>query len=535
MRNILRAGLSAVVLALPGAGWASDVALIVANRFYDASANAPQVQAIEALAPDLETAGFDVVLLSDVDMDGYLDAIGEAGRKMADADRVLIVLAGQVVHTARDAFLLTTDSGIPDALTVGARGISIGTILDLASLGPELAVVVVADGRAVLDTGAGVTDGFVPTEPPEGVVVFSGGPDRLARFVETELLRPGQTVASAAALADPGEITVTGTPADLPLIAAEGPGVALEDMIWNRVEATNTVAAYERYLSRFPQGRYAEDAREAIRDLTETPIERAARLEFSLEMDGSLRRGIQENLKTLGYYDLAVDGVFGAGTRTGIGRWQADNGFERTGYLTANQITLLQRQAAEREEELRKEREARDRAFWNATGQGADEAGLRAYLNRFPDGLFADLARDRLQAIEAEKRAEEEAADRAAWNLAKAADTVPAYRRYLEAHPGGLFADEARAAIDRLTGDRLTEEERRRAIAGEEALNLVPTGRRLIEIRLQMLGYEVGPVDGTFDPVTRRAIRAYQDDRSLPATGYINQPTLVRLLAEVVR
>jgi peptidoglycan hydrolase-like protein with peptidoglycan-binding domain len=41
-------------------------------------------------------------------------------------------------------------------------------------------------------------------------------------------------------------------------------------------------------------------------------------------------------------------------------------------------------------------------------------------------------------------------------------------------------------------------------------------------------------VDGTFDADTRRALRNYQRDRGLPVTGFLNEPTLVRLLADTL-
>jgi peptidoglycan hydrolase-like protein with peptidoglycan-binding domain len=41
-------------------------------------------------------------------------------------------------------------------------------------------------------------------------------------------------------------------------------------------------------------------------------------------------------------------------------------------------------------------------------------------------------------------------------------------------------------------------------------------------------------VDGTFDGDTRRALRAYQRDRGLGATGFLDEGTLVRLLADTL-
>ena len=41
-------------------------------------------------------------------------------------------------------------------------------------------------------------------------------------------------------------------------------------------------------------------------------------------------------------------------------------------------------------------RDADDRAYWRRTGEDGSEAGLTAYLGRYPDGLYAATARERL-------------------------------------------------------------------------------------------------------------------------------------------
>jgi peptidoglycan hydrolase-like protein with peptidoglycan-binding domain len=41
-------------------------------------------------------------------------------------------------------------------------------------------------------------------------------------------------------------------------------------------------------------------------------------------------------------------------------------------------------------------------------------------------------------------------------------------------------------------------------------------------------------VDGEFNAQTRRAMRNYQRDRGLEVTGFLNESTLVRLLADTL-
>ncbi len=53
------------------------------------------------------------------------------------------------------------------------------------------------------------------------------------------------------------------------------------------------------------------------------------------------RRQVQDSLLRLGYYDRAVDALFGPETRAAIRRYQHEIGSEMTGYLTADQASRL--------------------------------------------------------------------------------------------------------------------------------------------------------------------------------------------------
>jgi peptidoglycan hydrolase-like protein with peptidoglycan-binding domain len=47
-----------------------------------------------------------------------------------------------------------------------------------------------------------------------------------------------------------------------------------------------------------------------------------------------------------------------------------------------------------------------------------------------------------------------------------------------------------------------------------------------VQRKLKRLGYYDGGVDGEIGPVTRRAIRGYQEENGLEITGRIDQPLL---------
>jgi peptidoglycan hydrolase-like protein with peptidoglycan-binding domain len=246
---------------------------------------------------------------------------------------------------------------------------------------------------------------------------------------------------------------------------------------------------------------------------------------------------VQEQLTVLGYNPRGVDGVFGAGTRAALAAWQRNEGLEETGYLTNSQLALLGRQAKARSdalaaeaERLRQERAAADAAFWRSTGANGTAADFRAYLARYPDGIYAREARDGLERIEALEREQAERADRAAWDEARTANTLRSYQRYLDLYPRGAFAEIARARIRDLENDGTIEDDREELEAIEANLGLNAASRMLVERRLAALGHDPGPVDGEFTRRTRSAIRAFQQSRGLQATGFLNTVTVRQLI-----
>jgi peptidoglycan hydrolase-like protein with peptidoglycan-binding domain len=116
-------------------------------------------------------------------------------------------------------------------------------------------------------------------------------------------------------------------------------------------------------------------------------------------------------------------------------------------------------------------------------------------------------------------------ADLAAWDQAQRANTEEAYAAYLQRYPEGL---RARDALNRLNDLRQTPQAR--AEAGEAALRLDRDTKREIQRNLSILGFDPRGVDGIFGRGTRRAIGDWQREAGFDATGFMtgNQIELLR-------
>ena len=484
--------------ATPFAAMAQNIALVVVNGDYDTLRDIRNGSFAEDTTRLLAGAGFEVTQLVDAPFIEATAALSQFRAEVLAADRVLVVLAGHVVSDGERSWLLTSNAESPDAFTVGAQGLPIEPVLAMLSEQQGTSAVLLAVAGEPLRLGGGLFTGSGTVEAPQGVVAFVG-PTRGISSTLRDLLEPGQSFAE----------TANGLPSS--------------------VEASGFLS---RSVSFLPEGSGESSVPQPV--LQADPIVDVEAVETVLGLDREERRSVQRNLQLLGYDPRGIDGIFGRGTRTAIRDWQASNGFEGTGYLSGNQIVLLQEQGERRARELEAEAAARqveldrrDTAYWRETGETGTEEGLRAYLARHPDGLYAERARELLEPFEEARREQAERADREAWDIARAEDTTEGYRRYLDRYPDGAFRQEAEARLDALTRDTAPAE----ALAEENRVAGNMIVRLLIEQRLQQLGAEPGRVDGVFDEETRRAIRRFQRARDLPVTGYVTQAMMAQLLA----
>ena len=540
-----------------GAAGAGDRALILANENYSDAADVDGAADVLAAADALTTGGFRVTAAGDATGGDMRARLSDLLLAMAPGDRVVIAVAGHFARSGTQTFALGTDATLPDLAQAGSVGVSLATILDIAGQVPGGALVLLGSEPTRLPLGRGLVQGIGPMDVPQGVAVVQGDAADIADFAA--LVGQGRGASLQSLLDQSPNLTAEGFLAAVPF-RPDGPPVpdavtpapkpapvkigqteaerAEEDRIHTLATRLGTISGYEAYLASYPAGRYARTVRTEVARLRADPAVQAQAAEDALGLNRDQRRAIQRQLSLLGLDPKGVDGVFGPGSRAAIKNWQERNTERITGFLTRDQILRLtaqsDRRAAELEAEAaarRAEQEREDRLYWDQTGAAGDEPGLRAYVKRYPDGLFVELASERLAAIEAARRAEAAAKDRAAWDQARATDTARGFRAYLAAWPNGAFSAQAQARIEALDNAAVGAEDRARAELAEAGLNLNPLARTLIEQRLAALDLRPGDPDGVFDDRTRRAIRRFQTARGLPETGYLDQSSMVALLA----
>lgn len=535
----------AALVAMTCPSFAGDVALVIANENYD---NGRDIRAAEDLldaVPALKAAGFEVIEGEDATAAELRALVAQAQGEADGSGRVIIAVSGHFAGTAIGSWVFGTDADTPDLLSAGVQGVALDALMGVAAKAPGQAVLLLGTEEREFALGSGLAAGIVVPQAAQGVTVVAGSAEDIGAYLGGGLLAEGNSVAGSVA-AFP-ELTASGFVAPLIPFMGGGEAVAVVDpdasekAFWDATKSINTEFGFQGYLNKYPEGLFVAEAKAEVARIKAEPALRAEADEKALGLSRDARREIQRSLTLLDYDPKGIDGIFGKGSRAAITKFQSVNGLEATGFVTAAMITQLQAQADRRNAELEAEAERRkielerqDRRYWRDTGALGDEVGLRSYLERYPDGVFAEIATVRLAPFEEARRAAAAEQDRADWDAAVSVDAIAAYQGYVQSNPEGAFVAQANARIAELDFETRNAAALQAAQRNEERLGLSQGTRQLVEDRLMRLGLKPGEIDGVFDDKTRRSIRRYQDARKLQKTGYLNQSTIVRLLADSV-
>ena len=110
---------------------------------------------------------------------------------------------------------------------------------------------------------------------------------------------------------------------------------------WDKVVAADTPAVYRTYLDKFPNGAFRGEAEAKLQEFNEDAAKSEARknakaAEERLGLTPSMARLVELRLAQLGLKPGTVDGNFDRSTRRAIRRYQKDRNLDVTGYMNQN-------------------------------------------------------------------------------------------------------------------------------------------------------------------------------------------------------
>ncbi|MCJ1902680.1 MULTISPECIES: peptidoglycan-binding domain-containing protein [Paracoccus] len=498
-------------LLAAGPALAENRGVVIANARYQNAPELADADAGAASAA-MKAAGFRTVAGADLVVQDVRQALADLLRPDDSPGARIVLLNGRFLHGGSDSWYMGTDADKPDLVGAGSQGVPLSMVLDLIKQAQPGAVLLLGSDEAEMEHAAGLENGIGPLTPPKGVTVISGPPAATSAAAAALLkpgTSVGDVVGAddRLAMAEGGDaqlvLVAAGPDADAPAgpldadrdlwakAAAEDTAAAYRGYLdrypgglysaaakarldalgavqsdrdlWADAAAANTVAAYQDYLARYPQGEFAQAAQNRLAELRPDPTpapapvqpraqeiqqprqaSQAELTENRLNLSRGDRVTIQRRLNTLGYSTGGADGIFGSRSRAAIRGWQQRNGYAVTGYLTGSQVDAMRAQA----NAAAPSRDEQDHAYWQQTGARGGVRNLRAYLDRYPNGIYAQTARQRL--ANADRDTPRGDREDQAWARARQADTVQSYTQYLQNFPRGEHAEQARQRRNRL-------------------------------------------------------------------------------------
>jgi hypothetical protein len=208
---------------------------------------------------------------------------------------------------------------------------------------------------------------------------------------------------------------------------------------------------------------------------------------------------------------------------------------------------------------------AQENLMWESAQRSNLGADYQSYLNAYPDGIYAPMAKNRIASLASApepangsaRETPTSAPDKLAqenlmWESAQRSNLGPDYKAYLNAYPDGIYAPMARNRIASLTNapeptagrvvplvpqtPSFMPPSALRAEVGtmetERSLNLGPAEIRELQQRLTALALDAGPPTGVFDDQMRSAIAQWQTRHGVLSTSWLGPLQLATLRAE---
>jgi Putative peptidoglycan binding domain len=176
--------------------------------------------------------------------------------------------------------------------------------------------------------------------------------------------------------------------------------------------------------------------------------------------------------------------------------------------------------------------------FWESAQKSNTVADYKAYLESFPNGVYAPLAKNRIAAAAAAAdggQARSVSPDAGPAGPPAADPSQPAGPTQANA-PQQENDQIAPAGAQQATAPAAISPEALRAEVGtaetEQSLNLNQRDAMVLQRRLSAIGLYSGPIDGDLGPGSRAAIVAWQQSHGVAPTGQLGPLQLAALQAE---
>lgn len=455
-----------VLLVSPAATWANTaaapsaqhrVALVIGNAAYGNSPLRNPVNDARAIAKQLGTLGFDVILKEDLKARDVGSALREFRTHLSPGAIALFFYAGHGLQIRGENYFPMVDAQIAGEEDVPMQSLNLNAVLSVmeeSKAGVNLVLLDACRNNPFARSFRSAAGGLARVEAPSGTLIhYATRPGSVAE--DGAGAHGTYTAALLSQLSAPGipveqtlkRVTVTvknetegqqepwmegsltgdfyfAAPAPAPS-APKPAAVNPDTAAWKAAESEDNAAAYQAYLKEYPEGSYAAAARIKLAALEPAPAPAApiARLAPTAAPASTLA--------------------------------PASAPAPAPAPQTAPAAPAPPPVDAET-------------ALWNEVQADGSLDYYNVYLKEYPRGKYAPLAKVQVKRLEAEEKARLAQVERDAWTYAKQSDTVDAYQSYLAQYPKGTYAKAALVAkkkAERAAAARSAQEMRAQQLA----------------------------------------------------------------------
>ncbi len=292
-------------LIAAGPAWANKkVALVVGNSAYAEAPLRNPVNDARAMARQLRTKGFEVILRENVTKAQFNDAVADFGEKLSAGDTALFFYAGHGLQVQGRNYLVPVDARITSEQRVRLEALDVEAVLDQTAAARAAVSMLILDAcrnnpfeRRFRSTGGGLAQ----INAPEGTLIaYATAPGRVAADGEGSYGLYTQELLKA--LAEPGlkveevfkqvriNVARASGGAQIPWEASSLTGdfffvppppstAATEAVFWDTVKAATDPAELRAYLDLYPDGTFVPIARARVATLEAARAQAAAEAE----------------------------------------------------------------------------------------------------------------------------------------------------------------------------------------------------------------------------------------------------------------
>ncbi len=293
-------------------------------------------------------------------------------------------------------------------------------------------------------------------------------------------------------------------------------GSSVDQQFWDSIKNSQREQDYQSYLQNFPNGQFAALARLKISQLTPTSVPPPVTASGT-SADQQFWDAVKNSQRATDYQSYLQN--FPNGQFAALARLKVD---QLSPVSTPQQPVIPAGNAA-------------DLQFWDAVKNSQRASDYQSYLQNFPNGQFAPLARLKIDQMNQSVPpvtvpSNMSGQDQTFWDAVKNSQRVSDYQSYLQNFPNGQFSALARLRIDQLNQGVGSVQSPTTGVnpADAQFWDAVKNSQRVSDY----LSYLQNFPSGQFAALARLKIDQLQNTRPVAPTTSRNAPFLNRLAGE---